>query len=199
MKLTVIVPVWNQEKLLQRALESIPQRDDIEILIINDGSTDKTLEIAEAFQKTRPNVRIITNEKNLGLGATKNVGYDNALGDYINQLDSDDYFYTDAYNKAIDQLDGTDMVYMDLKINNGNVWRVTDETKHLWCGGTLRFIRREFLGESRCPEVKAGEDWFLNEELQKKPHTDKFTGIVAYHYNFPRKDSLCDLRNRGLL
>jgi glycosyltransferase involved in cell wall biosynthesis len=129
----------------------------------------------------------------------KNVGYDNALGDYINQLDSDDYLYTAEYEKIIDQLDGTDMVYMDLQIDNGDIWRVHEGTKHLWCGGTVRFIRKDFLGDSRCPEIRAGEDWFLNEELQKKPHTDKFTGIVGYHYTFPRDGSLCDLRNKGEL
>lgn len=199
MILTIIVPVYNLDSLLMRALKSIPEREDIEILIINDASTDRSLEVALEYQSQHDNVRIITNPHNLGLGATKNVGYDNALGDYINQLDADDYLYTDKYNEIIDQLDGTDMVYMDLRINNGSVWQVRPETNHLWCGGTLRFIKRSFLADHRCPEVKAGEDWYLNEELQNLPHTDKYTGIIGYHYNFPREGSLCDLRNRGLL
>lgn len=197
--LTIIVPVYNQEELLLRALDSVPIRDDIEVLIINDGSTDRTLEIAEEYQSKHDNVRIITNPTNIGLGASKNVGYDNAKGQYINQLDSDDYFLTDKYNKVIDLLDGTDMVYINIQINNGNIWSCNKNTVHLWCGGPLRFIRREFLGNHRCPEVRAGEDWFLNEELQKIPHTDKFTNICAYHYNFPREGSLCDQRSKGEL
>lgn len=199
--LTVIVPVFNQEDLIVRALDSIPKRDDIEIIVIDDGSTDYTLDTVLDYRDDHPERRItvISLAENKGLGNAKNVGYTNANGLYINQLDSDDYLYTEEYEKVIEELDGTDMVYMDMRINNGEVWRVNESTKHLWCGGTVRFIKKDFLGGSRCPEVRAGEDWFLNEELQAKPHTDKFTGLVAYHYNFPRPGSLCDLRNRGLL
>ena len=201
MLLTIIVPAYNEETRIEKALDSIPRRDDLEVLIIDDGSTDNTYEVCQKYASEHSdlNIRIIRLEKNKGLGNAKNVGYDNALGDYINQLDADDYLITEAYEHVMRELDGTDMVYMDLQIDNGTSWRVREETKHLWCGGPLRFIRREFLGDSRCPAIRAGEDWFLNEELQKKPHTDKFTGIVGYHYTFPREGSLCDLRNRGLL
>lgn len=201
MLLTIIVPVWNLESLVTRALDSIPRRDDIEVLIVDDGSSDNTYAVCEKYaqEHTDLNIRIIRLEKNKGLGNAKNIGYDNALGDYVNQLDADDWLYTEAYEKVIDELDGTDVVYMDLRIDSGDVWAVNEGTKHLWCGGTLRFIRREFLGDLRCPEIRAGEDWFLNEALLKKNPSEKFTGVVGYHYSFPRKGSLCDLRNRGLL
>lgn len=198
MLLTVIVPVYNQADLICRALDSIPRRGDLEVIVIDDGSTDNTYDVVKNYVSDL-NLRIIRLPENKGLGNAKNVGYDNAKGDYINQLDSDDYFYTKRYEQAMAELDGTDMVYIDLQIDSGVIWRVREDTKHLWCGGTVRFIRREFLGCSRCPTIRAGEDWFLNEELQKKPHTDKFTGIVAYHYTFPREGSLCDLRNKGKL
>lgn len=201
MLLTIMVPAYNEQDRIIRALNSIPRRSDIEVLIIDDGSTDNTYQVCKKYAKenTDLNIRIIRHKENKGLGSAKNTGYDNAKGDYINQLDADDWLYTDMYEKVMEELDGTDIVYQDLRIDNGDVWQVREETKHLWCGGTLRFIRREFLADHRCPEVKAGEDWFLNEELQKLPHTDKFTHIVGYHYTFPREGSLCDLRNRGLL
>ena len=201
MLLTIIVPAYNEQDRIVRALDSVPIRDDIEILIINDGSTDKTLSVAKKYAKEHPerNIRVISYKENKGLGHAKNVGYDNAHGDYINQLDCDDYLYTEVYERVMAELDGTEMVYMDMRIDNGDIWVLREETKHLWCGGPLRFIRRDFLGDLRCPEIRAGEDWFLNEELQKKPHTDKFTSLVGYHYSFPREGSLCDLRSRGLL
>ena len=201
MLLTVIVPVYNQDDLIIRALGSIPVRPDIEIIVIDDGSTDTTLEKVLEYRAEHPErfITVISLAENKGLGYAKNVGYTNASGMYINQLDSDDYLYTDKYEMVMNELDGTDIVYMDLKINNDTVWSVNKNTQDLFCGGTLRFIRKEFLGDSRCPEIRAGEDWFLNDELQKKEHTDKFTGICAYHYNFPRAGSLCDQRNRGLL
>lgn len=201
MLLTIIVPAYNEQSRICTALDSIPRRDDLEVIVIDDGSTDDTLNTVLQYREANPELRmvIISLAENKGLGNAKNVGYTNATGDYINQLDCDDYLYTDAYKQVLRELDGTDMVYMDLQIDSGDIWSVNEETKHLWCGGTVRFIRREFLGDSRCPEVRAGEDWFLNEELQMKPHTDKFTNIVGYHYTFPREGSLCDLRNRGLL
>ena len=201
MLLTIIVPAYNEQDRITKALDSIPRSRDIEVLIIDDGSTDNTYEVCKKYaEKNRAlNMRIIRLPENKGLGNAKNVGYDKAKGEYINQLDADDYLYTENYVKVMAELNGTDMVYMDLQIDNGDIWRVNENTKHLWCGGTLRFIRKAFLGSSRCPEVRAGEDWFLNEELQAKPHTDKFTGIVGYHYTFPREGSLCDLRQKGLL
>ena len=199
MLLTIIIPIYNLENMVTRALDSVPRRNDLEVLIVDDGSTDNSYAVCEKYAEEHPDltIRIIRHEVNRGLGATKNTGYENAHGDYINQLDADDYFYTEEYEKAMAELDGTDMVYIDLQIDSGDIWRVNQGTKHLWCGGPLRFIRKEFLGDNRCPEIRAGEDWFLNEALQKLPHTDKFTGIVAYHYTFPREGSLCDQRNKG--
>ena len=201
MLLTVIVPAFNEETRILKALESIPVRRDLEILVIDDGSTDGTANVVKQFMQNNPDriVRLISLPENKGLGNAKNVGYTHASGEYVNQLDADDWLYTEQYEKVMAELDGTDMVYMDLQITNGQVWRVTEATKYLWCGGTLRFIKKSFLGDHRCPEVRCAEDYFLNMDLQKIPHSDKFTGIVAYHYTFPREGSLCDLRNRGLL
>ena len=201
MLLTIIVPVYNLADMVTRALDSVPRRGDLEVLIVDDGSTDNTYEVCQKYAEDHKDlmVRIIRLEKNKGLGNAKNVGYDNAHGDYINQLDADDYLYTNDFEKVMALLDGTDVVYQNLRIDSGDMWAVNEETKHLWCGGPLRFIRKEFLGDLRCPEIRAGEDWFLNEALLKKNPTEKFTGFVGYHYSFPREGSLCDLRNKGIL
>ena len=200
-KLTIIVPVYNQEDLIERALNSIPKRDDIEVLIVNDASTDSTLAIVNKWIKDNPDVtaRVITHEINLGLGEAKNTGFDNARGEYVTQLDSDDYLYTEEYNKVIDKLDGTDMVYINLRINDGSIFFVNKDTQEGLCGGPARLIRREFLGDTRCPPLKCTEDWHLNNALQKKKHTDLFTNITAYHYNFPREGSLYDRWKKGVL
>lgn len=197
-KLTIIVCVYNQEELVTRALDSIPKRDDIEIVLVDDGSTDNTLQNVLEWRKNFP-VKVISLAENKGLGHAKNVAYDNSEGEYVHQLDSDDYLYTEEYEKVMDQLDGTDIVYCDLKINDGTIFSLKKDTQRGYCSGAARFIRREFLGSHRCPNVRAGEDWYLNEELQAIPHTDKFTRLVAYHYNFPRHGSLYDRMVRGIL
>lgn len=199
MKLTLFIPVYNQEELVIRALDSIPKRNDIEILIIDDCSTDNTnVNCQKWIEKHKElNVKIIKHETNKGLGCAKNTAYDNALGEYINQLDSDDYLYTEEYNKVIDMLDGTDIVYMNLVKNDGSIFVLTKESQRGLCSGCARFIRKEFLGDTRCKPIRAAEDWYLNEELQMKPHTDKFTNINGYHYNFPREGSLYDQLVKG--
>lgn len=200
-KVSVIIPVWNQEQLVIRALDSIPRRDDIEVVVVDDASTDNTLKNVLEYVDAHPDmkIRVFQNAENKGLGYTKNVGYDNALGEYVHQLDSDDYLYTDEYSRAIDMIDGEDMVFINLVINSGAVFTLEWNTKHGYCGGTTKFVKRSFLGNSRCPEIRAAEDLPLNEELLAKPHTERFTHINAYHYNYPREGSLYDLLKKGLI
>lgn len=92
--LSIIVPVYNVELYLQKCLESLFEQDIdssvYEILIINDGSTDNSLSIAEEFAESKQNVHIF-NQSNSGLGASRNVGIRNAQGDYLLFVDSDDY------------------------------------------------------------------------------------------------------------
>ena len=95
MRVSILIPVYNQESLIERCINSIPKRDDIEIIVVDDCSTDNTLKVLEKFD----NIKIIKNETNLGIGSTRNKLLDNASGDYIFFLDSDDYLYTEEFNK----------------------------------------------------------------------------------------------------
>lgn len=194
-KLSVIIPVYNQDKLILKAINSISPRDDIEIIVIDDASTDETLEEIRTYQRfTDQNIIVLTNEKNMGVGYTVNRGYDVAQGEYVTLLGSDDYFYTNELNKAIELLDGTDIVYYDLKINNGDVWHLNEKSKKEFVGST-KFIKRSFLGKDRCPEIRYAEDKALYEKLLLKNPTEKFSNLVVKHYNFPRENSLCYLES----
>jgi len=90
--LTVIIPVYNAEKTIQRTLESVLKQtfDGVEILIINDGSTDETECIIERFKKKSENIRIITIQ-NSGVSYARQLGLDKAKGRYIVYIDGDDY------------------------------------------------------------------------------------------------------------
>lgn len=201
-KVTIIVPVFNQEKLVLTALDSIPRRDDIEIIVYDDGSTDSTFINVRDFRVAHPemNIVLLYDKENRGVAWAKNMLYEAATGDYIHELDSDDYLYTSEYERALNELDGTDIVYIDLVANNGINFVLNETSKHGYCAGTARFYKRSLIGKTRCPvDKKAGEDWFFNEEILEKPHTEKFTHIKAYHYNFPREGSLYDLLIKGQL
>ena len=65
-KLSIIMPAYNSERFIYKALESIPKRNDIEIIVVNDGSTDKTKEIVSGF-----NIKLIDRKENLGIGYSR--------------------------------------------------------------------------------------------------------------------------------
>lgn len=90
MKLTVFMPVYNREKYIKDSISSILNQDykDFELLIIDDGSTDKSIEIINSFKDDR--IRLLKNEVNKGVVYTRNRGLEEAKGEYILLLDSDD-------------------------------------------------------------------------------------------------------------
>ena len=198
MKVSVVIPVYNMESLIERAIRSIPRRDDIEIIVVDDGSTDDTWNklVTIGIELNDPYFIVLHNRKNMGVGYTVNRGLDIAEGEYIVLLGSDDYFYTDEFLKAMEQLDGTDLVYFDLKVNDGSILKLTEESKRNLCGST-KFMRKEFVGDTRNPDIRQGEDWFFYDELLKKNPTERFTNLLVKHYNFPRKGSLTDIAVHG--
>ena len=109
-KISVIVPMYNAEKYLKLCIDSILSQTfkDFELILIDDCSTDKTLEIAKSFDDSR--IKILQNKKNLGSpGLTRNVGIDAAQGDYIYFCDNDDALLPKAlenlYNAAENNFD----------------------------------------------------------------------------------------------
>ena len=92
-KVTVILSVYNGEKYLKKALDTIVNQslEDLEIILINDGSSDSSLDILKEYEKNDNRIIIIDNHKNLGLGTSRNKGLDIAHGEYISFVDSDDW------------------------------------------------------------------------------------------------------------
>lgn len=185
-------------------MESVPRRYDVQLIVIDDGSTDNTwLNIldwyASNIEKSEEpaNILLSHSAENKGVGATVNTGYDLASGEYVVLLGSDDYFYSDVFIDILKELDGTDLVYFNLQINNGSIWYLSENTKREYCGST-KFMRREFIGDTRNPEIRATEDWYFYQELLKKNPTEKFTHRVLKHYNFPREGSLTWNAHKGV-
>lgn len=115
-KVSVIVPVYNVEEYLERCLDSLVNQTlkDIEIIIVNDGSTDGSKEKIQKYINTYKNI-VYLEKKNGGLSRARNYGIPYAKGEYIGFVDSDDYveltMYEKMYNKAIEEK--SDMVECD--------------------------------------------------------------------------------------
>lgn len=187
MKLSVIIPVYNQEELILRAIKSVPSSKDIEVIVVDDCSTDDTLEVVRLYKEySDQNIVILHNSMNHGVGYSVNKGIDFARGEYIVLLGSDDYFI-DLY--VLDELDGTDLIYFDLVTNDGTVFHLDDESKYGYCG-SVKFMRKEFIGDLREPEMRQAEDYYFFRSLMLKNPTEKFLNRVLKHYNYPREGSL---------
>ena len=105
-KVTVLIPVYNRKKYVAAAIESVLGQSftDFELLLIDDGSTDGSVEIMRTYT-TDPRVRLVCNEHNLGIPKTRNRGIDLARGEYVAMLDSDDWAYPRRLEKQVAFLD----------------------------------------------------------------------------------------------
>ena len=122
-KVSVIVPVYNTSKYLKKCIESILKQSlkEIEIICINDGSTDNSLEILEKYLKKDSRVRII-NQKNSGLSKVRNEGLKLAKGKYIMSIDSDDWIKENYFEKmySIAEMNNLDLVFSAINIERND-------------------------------------------------------------------------------
>ena len=106
-KVSVIVPVYNAEEFLRRCVDSVLKQtyDNIELILINDGSADKSGVICDTYAEKDCRVRVV-HQKNMGVSAARNAGIDLSTGDYLQFVDSDDYVdgnMTDTLVSAIER------------------------------------------------------------------------------------------------
>lgn len=107
--ISVIIPIFNSQKYLNQCIESVIKQDfkDIEIILVNDGSTDNSLVICQDLKLKYKNIKLINNEKNYGTEISRFKGFELSQGDYIMYLDSDDWLnhkkvLSSMYRIAID-------------------------------------------------------------------------------------------------
>jgi len=116
MKLSIIIPVYNAEQYLQKCLESVFNQNlplqNYEVICINDGSTDASLSILNKFQEENTNVKVVSTE-NKGPAHARNRGLENAKGNYITFLDSDDQIFPNTLSEILNKLEeeGIEILY----------------------------------------------------------------------------------------
>ena len=119
LKLSIIIPVYNVEKYVEKCIVSCAEQDSYssvyEIIVVNDGTKDRSLEIAETVAKRYDNVHI-TSQSNAGLSAARNKGLSLAKGEYVWFIDSDDWIDANCLNSIIGQLKDIDILLMGHRV-----------------------------------------------------------------------------------
>ena len=115
--ISVIVPVYNVEPYLRKCLDSIIGQTykDLEIIIIDDGSTDCSGKICDEYEERDGRLKVFHTE-NKGLSAARNLGLDNATGDWIGFVDSDDWIEPDMYEVLLKRAGETSSKYFFFKL-----------------------------------------------------------------------------------
>lgn len=127
MKVSVILCVYDEERFIDKAISSILNQslDDFELIVVNDGSTDSTLDIINSYDDDR--IRLI-DQKNIGLGASRNKAMKLARGEYVAFLDGDDWFCSDALEIAYSEAKSkdTDITIFQIKYFDDETGQFSD-------------------------------------------------------------------------
>lgn len=189
MLVSIIIPMYNREKTIKMAVESILEQtcQDFELIIVDDCSTDRSVEIVKNIDDDR--IRLIISEKNGGACAARNIGIENAQGEFIAFQDSDDFWHADKLEKSLYYLkrEDADMVFSALmreeekkgKIIRSRlpVYNLNQESDKLgrvmWqnCVSTQTIVAKKSLFQDVCfdPVFPRFQDWdFIIQVLLKQ-------------------------------
>ncbi|GEP79125.1 glycosyltransferase family 2 protein [Staphylococcus carnosus] len=182
MKISIIIPVYNSEEVVKRAVRSIDTKYDHEIICINDGSTDHTLQTLEELQRENKHIKII-NQENKGAAASRNVGLSQMTGDVYMFLDADDEFLPsriDLMARRYEANDDVEIVVGQTGRDYHGEWRTfptheeikKDEVVNLTqCPAILQSIGpRDKMFSSRFKNLRFDEDIVFCEEHTYMAH-----------------------------
>lgn len=134
--LSVIIPSYNMQDYLHRSVNSLIDNqiiDDIEIIIVNDGSTDTTSAIAHEYQKDYPESVVVIDKTNGHYGSAVNAGIQKATGKYLKVLDADDWFDTSEfvkYVKRLSYIETIDVVFTHWTLRNVDTQQIISSKRH---------------------------------------------------------------------
>lgn len=228
-KISIIIPCYNVEQYIDRCLESVVNQtiglDMLEIIVINDASTDGTLGKLYEWEKRFPeNIIVITYEENLRQGGARNLGLQYATGEYIGFVDSDDWIEKDMYELLYEKMctgeydlvrckyirdsgeescslsteDRHDVEY-HFTPRNGFCYGMVTETGNCGSYGSVccGLYRQSMFAEKgiRFPEHMAYEDNYFGGIVNLYVEKLYILDVVLYHY-FLNRDSTLNMRNK---
>lgn len=218
MKLSFIVPVYNAEKYLQGCIDSLYRQnlseEDFEIICVNDGSTDSSIELLKLYAESHSNF-IVINQENKGLSGARNAGMNKARGSYIRFIDSDDYIADNVTKKLLDIAiqNNLDVLFSgNLPTESDSLFKPEYEEypeqiqimkgRDYFSSGSTEnyawqyFIKREFIEENsfRFVEGRCLEDGMFTISLICKAERVAYCNVDYYRY-VKRANSIMNNRN----
>lgn len=210
MKISIIVPIYNVESYLKRCLDSLINQtySNIEIILINDGSTDLSGDISSKYAKIDKRIKLI-NSSNKGVSCARNKGLELASGDYIMFVDPDDYIELNTCEMLIKNIGNNDILifnfYSNLKKNNdynfeiktkydvyelqASILNPTHNVNLKGVGFTWnKIVKKSFLDKSKIKFLMENkkavfEDCLFYYQLFDKTTKIKFLNEYLYHYS----------------
>jgi glycosyltransferase involved in cell wall biosynthesis len=191
---SVIMPVYNVEAYVAASIRSVLAQTftDFELIIVDDGGSDRSVEICEAFDDPRI---FIKGQANRGLAGARNTGISLARGRYIALLDSDDLFAPDKLARHVAHLDanpdvGVSYAGAELIDQAGRRLGIRQLPKRtgaaasdVFCGrailnGSMPVFRKEMLAEGAIPRPEQGRIWYFDESLRRSEDVECWTRLA---------------------
>lgn len=204
-KISVIVAVYNTEKYVEKCLNALLNQtyQNLEIIVVEDGSTDNSKEVLKKYADNKK-IKIIYNKKNSGLSYSRNVGLENATGDYIGYIDSDDYVDLDYYEKLMHAIidNKADIAICDMKVvdeetntetvsrccnsDEFTVYNVVDNG--LAASACNKLFKKELISKYKFAEGKVNED--IAVVIPTLVNAKKIAYANTYYYYIQRNGSI---------
>ena len=174
-KVSVVLPIYNVEKYLGKCIDSVINQTlkDIEIICVNDCSTDNSENVIKEYMKKDSRIKLINHNENQGLGFARNTGFNNSNADYVSFIDSDDFVSNDyiehLYNTAVKN--NSDIVFTD------NIYTVNENKGYIkpYYHNRLEKWKKEY--KDICFE---GISYF-NVNTPEKENTPEYPLVVAWN------------------
>jgi len=203
-KISIIIPIYNVEKYLPACVESILQQTykNLEVILVDDGSPDRCPVICDELAQKDDRIQVI-HQKNKGLSGARNTGIDNAQGDYLIFVDSDDtveqtlveelYTYAEKWNCAIVAC-GRNYIFEDGQIvckiahDESKVYGFEEAMQEMNSfrlfdmSAWAKIYRKELFEDIRFPEGKLSEDYYIMYKLFDKAQTIGYVAKPLYNY-----------------
>ena len=207
-KISIIIPVYNVEKYLERCLDSVLNQSykNLEIILINDGSTDNSLDICLKYAKKDNRIKLI-NQNNSGISEVRNKGLEAAKGEYIAFVDSDDVIDKDMFKTLYNNLLKYDSdisscnykifhnkINFDKEEYYNKIFTKEESLKDIISNGVLtnflwnKLFKKELFNNIKFPKNMIYEDMYVMPKIIEKTTKIVYTNQILYGY-FQRENS----------